>query len=449
MKQIVNHIQTLTRNFLANGGVTFNGKRDLFEVFGYKLKLTPQDHLARYTRGDIAQRLVSAYPDACWSNPPWPTDDKENQDESPWEIAFRELAKSKKLWKVIKQADILAQLHPYSIILFGLGGDTDLSVPATAGKKPLLYLRAFGADVAAVNRWVNDPTSSRFGLPETYKLSVISDRATTASAATNIVVHHTRVLHIAERTLEDPVNGLPFLESIWNRLDDLEKISGSSAELWWLNGRGGLGMDVDTDVELDEDTKKNLNDQIDNYLHSLSRVFKTQGVNITPLNFQIADPEKHADLQLTLISGATGIPKRILTGSEMGELASSQDANNFNTRIKERRSNFCQPEILEPLMEMLIAFGVLSKPAQWEWVWPELDALSEKDAAVVARDKTTALAAYANSPTADTIITPQQFVEDILGMEYREEDIDRMLDEENAEIDETPEPVETEPPVTE
>lgn len=440
MKQIVNHIQTLTRNFLANGGITFNGKRDLYEVFGYKQKLTPQDHLARYRRGDISQRLISAYPDACWSNPPWPTDDKTNQEESAWELAFKQLAKSSKLWKVIKNADVLAQLHPYSIILFGLSGDTDLSVPVTGGKKKLIYLRAFGADVATVSTWVNDPTSPRFGLPETYKLSVISDRAATTAAATDITVHHTRVLHIAERTLEDPVSGLPFLEGIWNRLDDLDKISGSSAELWWLNGRGGLGMDVDTDVELDEDTKKNLNDQIDNYLHSLSRVFKTQGVNITPLNFQIADPEKHADLQLTLISGATGIPKRILTGSEMGELASSQDANNFNTRIKERRSHFCQPEILEPLMEMLIAFGVLSKPVQWEWVWPDLDALSEKDAAVVARDKATALTAYANSPTADTIITPQQFVEEILGMEYREEDVVAMIEEEDRDINE---PVET------
>ena len=432
---IINTIHTATRNFLANGGITFNGKRDLFEVFGYKRQLESKDYVGRYRRGDIARRLVCAYPDACWSTPPWPTDDKESQEESPWELAFKAIAKSNKLWKVIKQADILAQIHPYSIIVLGLSGSEQLSEPVLGGAKQLIYLRAFGADVATVATWVTDTTNPRFGLPDTYKLTVSSGRESVAPQTTDIIIHHSRVLHIAERTLEDPVNGIPFLESVWNRLDDLDKIAGSSAEVWWLNGRGGLNMDVDKEVELDTDTKKNLNDQIENYLHNLSRIFKTQGVDIKPINFAIEDPEKHADLQLILISGATAIPKRILTGSERGELASSQDENNFNTRIKERRTNFCQAEILEPLMERLIALGVMKAAKMWEWMWPDLDALSEKDAAVVAKDKASAIATYANCPTADTLIPPRQFVEDVLKMEYREQEVTALLDEEDAEME--------------
>ena len=68
--------------------------------------------------------------------------------------------------------------------------------------------------------------------------------------------------------------------------------------------------------------------------HNLRRFIATQYVDkIESLQQQIADPTNFADVQFQIICALTGIPKRILFGSERGELASSQDKESFNEVI--------------------------------------------------------------------------------------------------------------------
>ena len=71
---------------------------------------------------------------------------------------------------------------------------------------------------------------------------------------------------------------------------------------------------------------------------------------------------------VNLISGTTGIPTRILLGSEAGQLASEQDRANWAERIDERRTLFCGPRILEPLADRFQEMGVLSEgTVEFEW----------------------------------------------------------------------------------
>ena len=51
-------------------GKQFGGKRDLYEVFGYKKVLRFEDYLAKYTRQNVAKRIVNAPADATWRNTP-------------------------------------------------------------------------------------------------------------------------------------------------------------------------------------------------------------------------------------------------------------------------------------------------------------------------------------------------------------------------------------------
>ena len=44
--------------------------------------------------------------------------------------------------------------------------------------------------------------------------------------AFNRKVHWTRVIHIAESTLENPIYGIPRLRPVYNRLMDIEKVTG-------------------------------------------------------------------------------------------------------------------------------------------------------------------------------------------------------------------------------
>ena len=101
---------------------------------------------------------------------------------------------------------------------------------------------------------------------------------------------------------------------------------------------------------------------MDSYLHGFQRYLRLQGIDIQELKPQLADPSNHFAVLINMISIATGIPKRILLGSERGELASSQDEKNWADQIDSRRKDHCEPMILRPLIDSLIGVGVLPEP---------------------------------------------------------------------------------------
>ena len=54
------------------------------------------------------------------------------------------------------------------------------------------------------------------------------------------LVHASRVIHVAEDILDDEVYGIPRLEPLYNYLDDLLKVVGGSAEMFWLDAKRRL-----------------------------------------------------------------------------------------------------------------------------------------------------------------------------------------------------------------
>jgi hypothetical protein len=66
-------------------------------------------------------------------------------------------------------------------------------------------------------------------------------------------------------------------------------------------------------------------------------------------------------------------------GSEMGQLASEQDRDNWNDQVKDCRTGYAHPTILRPFVNRLIDNGYLSKPAQWQPTWPDEAAMSEPE----------------------------------------------------------------------
>lgn len=413
------------------GGKTHGGKRDLYEIFGYKKNLQPEDFRDQHERGHIASRIVTAYPDAVWSNPPELVEDEESQDDTEFEKQFKKLAKDLNLWHYLHRADVLAQLGRFSVLFIGIAdGQDDLTQPAGTGAPT--YLMPFGETNAEIKTFDRDVKSERYGKPLIYSLTV--DTADGEGGSETIEVHASRCIHIAERLLDNDVYGTSILKAIFNKLEDLEKVSGGSAETFWTNARGGLNVNADKDVEITdaEDLKK----QIDNYIHKLTRVIRTQGMDVKTLDQQVNSPKDQASMLLDLISGTTGIPKRILVGSERGELASSQDEDNWASRVDERRELFCGPCVLKQLVDTFVKLGALKEVEEWQVKWPQLITLSDEKKAEIATKKAQALSTYANSVGADSIITPEQFVVEILDEEYREDDLLKMQDDEDDDIDE-------------
>ncbi len=409
-------------------GITHGGLRDMWAIFGYPDDITIKDFRNKYQRGDIATRIVDAYPNACWSNQPFLVEDEDDQELTQWESEAVDFFKAINFWQHIRKLDRLVNLGSYAVLYLGFKDGSDLSNKVNPGTE-LAYIKALAEDVALVDSLVDDVTDPRFGLPLTYKIQLKKDKDT--------IVHYSRVIHVAERTIDDESKGQGILYSIWNKLIDLEKLSGGSAEVFWLNARAGLSIEVDADTDIGDDADY-MKEQVDKFQHNLSRVMRTKGVKVNTLSQTVASPEHQFDLCISLIAGTTAIPKRILLGNEAGELASTQDENNWNNQIKDRQANFCEPHILNKFIDYMIELGnlkALGAGKKYSWEWPSLVSLSEKDKAEIGNKKAASLVAYANSPEADQIITPKQFVEEILEMEYREDEVAKIIAEENAAID--------------
>lgn len=428
-------------------GFSHDGRRDLYDVFGWPRDILFEDLMAMYLRNGVANRIVRAFPSATWRDPPIIRDEagsalnEDDQNFSAFARAADELFERRRIWRHLDRADRLASIGNYGVLLVGVRDGAPLTQPLEAGNYPLLYLSAYTQQNAQVSAWETDVTSPRFGCPKTYTLtggSVVGGRQASARAALN--VHWSRVIHIAEVLDEDETYGTPRLLPPFNFLRDLEKVVGSGAEAFWYNARGGMALQAESDANFSDAALADMKKQAEEFEHQLRRIMALQGTTANMLTTNIADPSPNIERLLDLISGSVGMPKRLLVGSERGELASSQDENNWSDRISERREIFAGPMVLRPLVDMLILTGNLPVPqGQWWPEWPQ-QAMSPDKASEIGMRRAQTLAVYANSPTAQIVVPPAEFREEMLGLppeseaEPDDEDYLGDLDEDDEEV---------------
>jgi hypothetical protein len=113
-------------------------------------------------------------------------------------------------------------------------------------------------------------------------------------------------------------------------------------------------------------------------------------MELQDLGSQGVDPSNIVDVIITVIAATIRMPKRVLLGSELGELASSQDAGHWAGRIASRRTKHAEGRMLNPFVDRLIGWGVLDK-VDYSWQWKPLFELSDMDKATAAKNYADAL----------------------------------------------------------
>jgi hypothetical protein len=391
-------------------------QRNLSAILGYKPELTYTDYKRCYERRDIAHRLIRAYPEATWSQPPTVQEDDQTDVETPFEAAWNGLVTRLGVYERLVRTDVLANLGQYSVLLIGLRGQPDLAAPArrVRGPEDVLFLEPYSEAFAEIERMETDPASPLFGRPALYKVNF--SRSGTGTRRVGLV-HASRVIHVAEDCLDDEVYGVPRLKPVFDRLDDLLKVVGGSAEFFWRGASRLLGLEGRDDYALqpgDEDVFKKA---IEEFQYRLKDYIRVEGATIKELGGQAASPRDHFDILIDLIAGTTGIPKRILTGSERGELASTQDQEAWLQRILRRQTTFAEQRMLRPLLDRLLLLGALPTPEQpYTVVWENLFALSAAVQATVAKDIATALSQYAGPGMAETVVPIEEYRSTYLGL---------------------------------
>lgn len=430
--------------WMRRAGISFKGDRDLYEILGYSRILTGRDYRDRYARGGIAKRIVDAFPDATWRGEMWVEENDTPESDTPFEDAWNALDARLSLRAKMHRVDKLSQLSMYAVLLIGAPGDYSTELPRAKSPDDLIFLTPFsgggGPGIGPGNRMISDldadatiqsydvdPTSPRFGTPFMYQLR----RTDIVSPDLQRPIHWTRIIHVADGCLDNEIYGQPALESVWNLLDDLDKVTGGGAESYWLRAKAGLHFNVDKTMGLTTGVptpgqppstglnvaeRDKLKANIENYQHQLTDHIITRGVDVTELGTTNAAPfNAGADAILTQIAGAKAIPKRILTGSEMGELASSQDRDNWKDQINGRQTGYVGPAIVRQLVDRLVAYGYLPEPTKGPTAyvvkWPHIQTLTEAEKAEGAKNWATV-----NSTQGAVVFTENEIREKWYGM---------------------------------
>ena len=307
--------------------------------------------------------------------------------------------------------------------------DTPEPVQQVETKRKLLYMRVFDESLIQITRYEADTTNSRFGQPVMYLVTINDPKEMHSGiglTTATISVHWSRVIHVADNLNSSEVFGVPRMRPVWNRLCDLKKLYGGSAEMYWKAAFMGLALETHPqlggDVQLDI---TELRQQLERYQNSLQRYLAIEGTHVNPLAPQVVSPADHIDKEIEAICVQLDVPKRKFMGSERGELASSQDDGDWNGTLMERQTNYLTPKIIIPFVDRLIMIGILPPPTQYKLKWPDLNSLEADEQAQIGLQQTQAIAAYMQGG-CDALISPQDYLVYVLG--FDEEEAEAILD---------------------
>lgn len=298
----------------------------------------------------------------------------------------------------------------------------------------LNYLRVFPEYLAMAISFEANRSSSRYGKPILYQLTVNDPKDaggnTVGLTSVTEYVHWTRVIHVpADNPGSSEVFATEQLRPVVNNCLDLSKLFGASAEGYWQSCFTGLSFETHPNLGNIPVKKQELQDMYENYRNGLQRALFLAGMSAKTLAPQVVDPSPQIDKQLEAICIVKGCPVRVFKGSERGELASAQDDDNWNDRKREHNNNYTTPFIIVAFVDRLIQVGVLTEPEDsWHCFWPDLESLGDSQKAAIAVQVTTALGMFV-SQGIEQVMAYRSFLSKVLAFFFDEEEIDDMIEE--------------------
>lgn len=408
---LINSVVSTIRRKLNNVlyGVSPDGKRDYNTVYGYEKNLCFSNYKSMYERGGIANTVVAKVAKACWRDIPTLTVGDDNNT-----IAGDEIVKLKNtgLFNAFERADILNRIGQYSVLFIGVQDENEFRDPiCNGGEIEDLYFNIYNEDGIEIVEWDTDPVSERYGLPIRYQLQIVDldTQSKLSPPVKPVIVHYTRVVHLAEGSLENPIVGSSALQPVWDALIDKNKVRGGAAEAFFRNALQKFGLIADKEASFDNSTegKAALEDEVEAFSNNMKSFMRLKNMDLQPIQPAIASPREAFDVAVEEISGQTGIPIRILTGKGGGQLAGNEDKSSWNALINDRQNQQCSKWLMRAF-EILVESNVISPlPENVVINWPVQKSLNEIEEAEVSDKQANALEkiARATMTNPDIVLT--------------------------------------------
>lgn len=382
-------------------GPNGNTKRTkLWDEFGYPETVNFDNYYRAYERNAVAHAAVHKLLDSCWTDNPTIIDGakkKEAEETTDWEESTTKLLS--KHWAKLKDADRRNLVGRYSAVLLQIKDGrewyqpVDKNVVKALGDKALVKLiPAWEAQIKPGNFDI-DTQSDSYGQPVSYSFNEqpVGDDGT-YGIVRSVTVHPDRVIILCEGSEdENMLAGVPLLRAGFNKLLDIEKTSGGSAEGFLKNASRQLGIEFSKETDINSLIKQAkdegfdklgdaMNDKIRRMNSGTDSALVMQAGQASVLSVAAADPTPTWTAAANEFSASIQCPFTIQFGQQTGRLASDEDKNEWAKRCNGRRWGFLTDYITR-VIERFWALGIIEPPTNGEvsLVWSDLLAPSEKE----------------------------------------------------------------------
>ncbi len=389
------------RQRMLYAGQPGNTKRTkLWDEFGYPDSLEFDRYYRAYERNAVAYAAVHKLLESCWMDNPTIIDGEEAREATKtteWEKSVTKLMK--KHWSKIKDADRRNLVGRYSALLIQFRDGREWSQPvdrAVVGRlkdKAIVKLIPAWESQVKPGNFDTDTLSETYGQPFSYNFNEqpVGDDGTYGPVR-GVTVHPERIIILCEGAEDDNIlSGVPFLRAGYNKLLDLEKVSGGSAEGFLKNASRQLGIAFDKETNMAalkqaatdagfKDLGDALNDKVSRMNHGTDAALVMQAGTPSVLSVAPADPKPTWEVTANEFAASIQCPFTIQFGQQTGRLASDEDKTDWAKRCNGRRWGF-QSSVVEKVLERFWTVGVIDPPSSGEitLAWSDLLAPSEKE----------------------------------------------------------------------
>lgn len=352
-------------------------KHNHYADFGWPETLTFEQLYAMYSRNGIARAAVEKTILKTWQSIPavWETEDS---DETRLEKDIRTRFADLRVWQKLAETDRRSLVGGYSGAILRLADSKGWGEPVETvpgGLDGLVEVIPAWAGQLTVAEWNTDHNSDDYGKPRMFQFNEAA--VGREQKQRQMTIHPDRVLVWSH---DMTTEGRSLLEPGYNALMDIEKVVGSGGEGFWKNAKSAPVLQVDKEATIsdmakamgiaDDKVHEAMNDQVEDWQKGFDRLLMLQGMEAKILGVTLPSPEHFMGAAMQVFAASVPIPMKILVGSQSGERASTEDANEWAQTNMARRSTTVIPAITE-FIDRLERFAILPE-RDWHIEWDDL-----------------------------------------------------------------------------
>lgn len=353
-----------------------SAKHDFARDFGYPDEITFELAHHMFRRHGIARAACKKTTEKTWKDKPLIVAGQDPSIQEPEELtqAFRRL----RFWQAVSRTDLRSLVGGYSGLILRIADDKLFHEPVEVGASgldDLVEVIPAWAGQLTISEWDEDERSETYGKPKSFQFNEAA--VGHHKKPRSFHLHPDRVIIWSE---DGSVDARSALEPGYDALLDLIKISGAGGEGFWKNAKSAPVLEVSPEARLSEMAQAMgvaesklidaMNEQVEDWQKGFDQLLMLQGIEAKTLGITLPSPEHFFAISLQVFAASFSIPLKILVGSQTGERASTEDANEWSQTIMSRRENETIPNT-EAIFEHLVRIGMIDDEP-WSVRWSDL-----------------------------------------------------------------------------